>query len=1446
MSRCGTVVEEGQRGRQRPTRARKFLAAWVCAVMVGAIFIGLDLTWSRIVEGNVVVHDGKTYVTHTPIRINSNAEFATMAVSEGWNGSGTVGDPWIIENLNINGLGSGNCVYIGNVTNYYIIQYCYFHNASGNSGAYHYNSGIVIYYSHNGILKNNTISSCTNRGIYITYSSDFFIYGNKIQLNSYGGLYLSHDTSISIDTNLIVNNDIVWFDSSGIKLDISSFISITNNNITRSYSGIHIYYSSSNKIINNSISNIYYGANQIGGIYCVGSQANIIKLNNIKNINTGIWLRDGSDYNFVYFNYIKIEHFQKIGICVDFSSYDTFWGNTLIAGGISLCDDLPYWGSVSLFNTHIITINNTVNGKPIYYMKNIVGGKIPSDGGQVILANSRNMVIENLTIIDAVFLPIQLYFSDYNIIQNNTVNWVNVVLDGCGISLYSSDNNQIVNNTILDYSNCIWISSSSYNMVFRNQLATDQCCIQMGYDSTSNEFCYNTFAGSNCAVIIFGSDNNLFFHNYFINNTDGYYIQFDAYGNMFHNGYPIGGNFWSNYVGVDSNHGINQDIPGEDGIGDTPLGLDRYPLMPSNTQLPFIDLISPANNSLINPNTVVDLSIWERSLEDLDVDYSLNGAPAQSLSYPYDISVVSWPDGDNTIYVSAFDEKGKSAFRFFNFSKDSFIPTIILNSPMNNSVILPGTIIDFDIFDNNLKSVRYWKNGVVFNNFNPPYNISTSSWTDNIYQIMVYANDTHGNEIIRQFYFTIDSLAPTVNVNSPSNNSVITSGTILDIFVFDQNLQSVNYSINNGVANNMLPPYDVDTSGWLDGVYLIKIQAMDVVGHSTTTFLQVFLDSSPPTITLNSPSNNSMIRDGRPIDLSVNDEHLNVVTCSINGGPTFNLFPPYDINTITWGDGNYSITVDAVDVVNNGITKVFSFTVNAEPTISLIAPNNNAIISPGCILDFIIIDEQLINASFSVNGNSFQVFVEPYDINTTNWTDGLYSITIRARDGFGEVMKIYYFTIDSLKADSNINPIINYWRSHSPTILDATANDINGVANVTLWYRFSADNTTWGSWTAFGIVEVSPWQWNFAFPHGDGYYEFYSISNDTAGNMELTPGSADARCAYDATAPGADAGSDMAAVEGSIVVFNASASTDNIGITNYTWVFNYSGSTITLYGVCPSFNFTLAGNYTVTLTVRDAAWNSDSDTMTVLVTSTPPPDSDGDGVPDDEDVFPDNPDEWEDTDGDGVGDKSDAFPDDPDEWADTDGDGAGDTADAFPDDPTEWADTDGDGIGDNSDTNEPDNPAPDDAVWVKYWWIIVLVVASIVLMLFFISRKSNVKPASAAPKPVECPGCGFTIEAGKECPFCADDKAKGTATTPPQTKAPIAKPLQRAAPMQSRPQVVPAKPSAAPATQKAPSAQAVPKSTLSDAEMISRIEKAYKEGKMSKAQYDKNMARFRQ
>ncbi|WNC70916.1 thrombospondin type 3 repeat-containing protein [Thalassotalea psychrophila] len=59
-------------------------------------------------------------------------------------------------------------------------------------------------------------------------------------------------------------------------------------------------------------------------------------------------------------------------------------------------------------------------------------------------------------------------------------------------------------------------------------------------------------------------------------------------------------------------------------------------------------------------------------------------------------------------------------------------------------------------------------------------------------------------------------------------------------------------------------------------------------------------------------------------------------------------------------------------------------------------------------------------------------------------------------------------------------------------------------------------------------------------------------------------------------------------------------------------------------------------------------------------------DSDGDGIRDNEDAFPNDPNETKDSDGDGIGDNEDAFPNDSNETKDSDGDGIGDNADSTP------------------------------------------------------------------------------------------------------------------------------------------------------------------------------------
>ena len=78
-------------------------------------------------------------------------------------------------------------------------------------------------------------------------------------------------------------------------------------------------------------------------------------------------------------------------------------------------------------------------------------------------------------------------------------------------------------------------------------------------------------------------------------------------------------------------------------------------------------------------------------------------------------------------------------------------------------------------------------------------------------------------------------------------------------------------------------------------------------------------------------------------------------------------------------------------------------------------------------------------------------------------------------------------------------------------------------------------------------------------------------------------------------------------------------------------------------------------------------------------------DSDADGVIDENDLFPNDPDESADSDNDGLGNNADAFPFDSAEQFDGDGDGVGDNRDAFPFDSGESADDDSDGVGNNAD-----------------------------------------------------------------------------------------------------------------------------------------------------------------
>ncbi len=114
----------------------------------------------------------------------------------------------------------------------------------------------------------------------------------------------------------------------------------------------------------------------------------------------------------------------------------------------------------------------------------------------------------------------------------------------------------------------------------------------------------------------------------------------------------------------------------------------------------------------------------------------------------------------------------------------------------------------------------------------------------------------------------------------------------------------------------------------------------------------------------------------------------------------------------------------------------------------------------------------------------------------------------------------------------------------------------------------------------------------------------------------------------DITDPVADAGHDISVTEGTVVILNGSGSTDNVDITELIWTFNDGLNGVTLQGALVSHNFSKVGNYTVTLTVKDAAGNTGYDTMLVRVNELPSDDDDNETDDDeDDDEDDDGPDD---------------------------------------------------------------------------------------------------------------------------------------------------------------------------------------------------------------------------
>jgi parallel beta-helix repeat protein len=168
----------------------------------------------------------------------------------------------------------------------------------------------------------------------------------------------------------------------------------------------------------------------------------------------------------------------------------------------------------------------------------------------------------------------------------------NLSSDGYGIYFQQSHFNTIGGNIITKNSYAgIYLEGSDNNNINDNELKFNTILsngiggIRLVGFSNGNIIVDNTLVNNtHYGIYIDGSNQNSIFHDNFVNHTTQAFVDTFSQNNVWDDGYPSGGNYWSNYAGADVKSGPNQNLTGSDNIGDTAYTInsknkDNYPLM---------------------------------------------------------------------------------------------------------------------------------------------------------------------------------------------------------------------------------------------------------------------------------------------------------------------------------------------------------------------------------------------------------------------------------------------------------------------------------------------------------------------------------------------------------------------------------------------------------------------------------------------------------------------------------------------------------------------------------------------------------------------------------------------------------------------------------------------------------------------------------------------------
>ena len=344
--------------------------------------------------------------------------------------------------------------------------------------------------------------------------------------------------------------------------------------------------------------------------------------------------------------------------------------------------------------------------------------------------------------------------------------------------------------------------------------------------------------------------------------------------------------------------------------------------------------------------TIDAIRIYNRALtaDEIKMHYLSEFQKYNSTQYRFYNNVTDLEDGTYTYYGWANDTAGNSnQTETRTLTVDTTPPAITITYPTSNSVknnyIINGTSTDTNL---NYTNISIKQGATIINSTTN----TSSSWEvslyvpDGVYNITATAYDDAGNSNSTTVTnVTIDTTPPTTTATAVKDDgSSYTFGTWTS-----SSYVNVTLSCSDSGAGCNTTLYCTDTDNTCtpnitysspvhittEGTSYIRFRSNDTVGNLETTKSETIkISTTPPTVTINSPSSKTYYTTTLQLITTISDPNLDTCWYSLN-----NINTTFDCvsTTFTASSGSNTITVYANDTYNNIGNASVTFTCTTPP-----------------------------------------------------------------------------------------------------------------------------------------------------------------------------------------------------------------------------------------------------------------------------------------------------------------------------------------------------------------------------------------------------------------------------------------------------------------------------------------------------------------------------------